>query len=107
MKIVNLISHAIALKPWVGESIAELDDVKARLFRLTPDKRMEIFEEGHTVNEWLLVFSGRLTVKTPDSLLHLVAGDSLVIPPGTMHRLNVDVEAVGLIIRDMKKEPAR
>lgn len=107
MKIINLINHALMLKPWVGESIAELDDVKARLFRLTPDKKMEIYEEGHPVNEWLIVLSGEIRVETPDNLLNLVSGDSLIIPPGTVHRLNVNAEAIGIIIRDMKKAPAR
>lgn len=106
MKIENLINKGLALEGWHGETVAELGDVKARLFHLTPNKEMVMDEEGHNTNEWILILSGTVIVQTPGARLVLTAGDSLVLPPGVSHRLNVDADAVGLVVRDMRKDPA-
>lgn len=105
MKAENLIQKGLALTGWTGEVVAKLGDVGARLFRLTADKEMIMFEEGHQINEWLVVLSGEVIVQTLETSLVLVAGDSLIIPPGVSHRLNVDRDAIGLIVRDLKRDP--
>lgn len=107
MKIENLIVKGRLLNGWEAKTIADLGDIKARLFHLTPDKEMVEFEKGHFVNEWILVLSGEVILETPQKNLRLTAGDSFIVPLDTLHRLNVqDEPAVVLIIRDMKKEPA-
>lgn len=106
MKAENLIKKGLSLEGWKGETIAELGDIKARLFHLTPNKEMVKYEEGHPVNEWILILSGEVIVQTPNTTLTLKTGDSFIIPPGTEHRLNVTSPAIGLIIRDMQKAPA-
>ena len=105
MHAENLINKGLALESWRGEIIADLGDVKARLFHFTPDKEMVAYEEGHDVNEWILVLSGEVLVQTPKENILLQTGDSFIVKPGLAHRLNVEIEAVGLIIRDMKKAP--
>ena len=106
MNVENLIQKGFALEGWKGETVAELGDVQARLFHLTPDKEMVKYEDGHSVNEWIFILSGEVLVQTPAHSVLLKAGDSFIVPPNTDHRLNVSVPAIGLIVRDMKKAPA-
>ncbi|HEV2613208.1 MAG TPA: cupin domain-containing protein [Gammaproteobacteria bacterium] len=105
MKALNLIEKGLSLEGWQGEVVAELGDVVARLFHLTPNKEMVMDEEGHEVNEWIVVLQGEVKVQTSHGNLVLKTGDSFIMPPGYSHRLNVDKPAIGLIVRDMKKAP--
>jgi quercetin dioxygenase-like cupin family protein len=105
MKKENLITRGLSLKGWSGEIIADLGDVKARLFHFNAEKEMIMFEEGHEVNEWIIVLSGDVIVHTPEHTITLTTGDSFIVPPGVPHRLNTNNKAVGLIVRDMKKAP--
>lgn len=107
MQAINLIEKGFAMKPWSGDMIAEVGSVGARLFHFTPDKEMVVFEEGHEYNEWLLVLRGEVIVQTPETTVAVRAGESFIVPPGTQHRLNVNEESIGLIVRDMKVDPAK
>ncbi len=108
MQAINLIDLGNTLPDWQGNSVAELGDIKIRLFHLTPAKEMIMDEEGHITPEWLLVLKGSIKVQTPHGELRLKTGDSFIIPPGTDHRLNVDdAPAIGLIARDMRQDPAK
>jgi quercetin dioxygenase-like cupin family protein len=54
----------------------------------------------HDREEAITVLSGRVAVSTPDETINLAAGDSVIIPPKTLHRLETTGEerAEGLLI---------
>ena len=105
MEIINLVKAGNNLEPLIGQEIASLDGVNVRLYRLSCENNMQDFEEHRDVEELVIVLDGELTLEVPSKKSSLVSGDSILVSPGTPHRLTTPSEAICIIMRNMSKAP--
>lgn len=95
---------AIAIEPapgWVGRAVHgdHMTLVEYRISEGAPD----VHEHHHSEEEAWTVIEGELTVSIEDEPHHLAAGDAIVIPCETLHRVHA-ARATHAIVID---SPAR
>jgi uncharacterized cupin superfamily protein len=92
------------LAPLIGASMLGMT-----IYELPPGKSNCPYHYEHGNEEWLIVLSGRLTLRTPDGETALAAWDAVCFPDGEAgaHKLtNRSDEPVRLAMLSTKNEPS-
>ena len=74
-------------RPWgFYEVLSDAVDHKVKRIVVNPDKRLSLQRHKHRSEHWLII-SGMANIRIGDEEFTAVAGDSVDIPAGELHRI--------------------
>ncbi|MEP7199055.1 MAG: cupin domain-containing protein [Chloroflexota bacterium] len=96
---VNLAQRARLLKPFAAEDVATFDDFVLRA--LVCDGAEAMHAHAHD-DELALVVEGAVELELAEQAVELQAGELIVVPKNTPHRLRADARATVLLLSRIK-----